>query len=157
MNDPGRLTRLNDRQKQVLRLYHRGFEAKEIARELRITPNTVNQHLRDARRILGVDRSVQAARLLAEAEEHNRVGTDPSAIAAVERADQIDGAASVEALSGPARKNRYHLTILQRLGLIVVIAFIAVALAGALIVAADTITRIIRSGQIDISDPPYRK
>lgn len=155
MIDPSQLTRLNERQKQVLRLYYQGLEAKEIARELGITPNTVNQHLRDARRILGVGRSVQAARLLAEAEGHNRIGTDPRRIAAAERADQMESAVPVEALASPARKNRYRLTILRRLGLIVAIAFLAVALGGALIVAADTITHILRTGQIDISDPPY--
>ena len=153
MSEPIRLARLNERQRQVLRLYYQGLEVKEIARELGIAPNTVNQHLRDARRILGVARSVQAARLLAEAEGHNRIGTDPRRIAEADRADQMAVAGSTE----PARKNRYLLTTLQRLGLIVAIAFVAVALAGALLGTADTTTRILRTGQIDISDPPYRK
>ena len=151
------VARLNERQKTCLRLYYQGLEAKEIARELGITPNTVNQHLRDARRVLGVARSVQAARLLAEAEGHNRIGTDPRRIAAADRADQMIRAGPTEASTGPARKNRYRLTTLRRLGLIVAIAFVAVALAGALLGAADTITRIFSTGQIDISDPPYRK
>jgi hypothetical protein len=136
-----------------LRLYYQGLEAKEIARELSISPNTVNQHLRDARRILGVARSVQAARLLAEDEGHNRIGTDPRRIVAADRADQMAVAGSAD----PARKSRYRLTTLQRLGLIVAIGFVAVALAGALLGTADTTTRILRTGQIDISDPPYRK
>lgn len=95
--------------------------------------------------------------MLAEAEGHNRIGTDPRRIAAAERADQMEGAGSTEVSAGLARKNRYRLTNLQRLGLIVAIAFAAVALAGALLAAADTITRILRTGQIDISDPPHRK
>lgn len=157
MSRPSDLSRLNERQKACLRLYYQGLEAKEIARELAISPNTVNQHLRDARRILGVARSVQAARLLAEAEGHNRVGNDPRRMAAADHADQMATAGSTENSSDPARKNRYRLTTLQRLGLIVAIAFVAVALAGALLGTADTTTRILRTGQIDISDPPYRK
>ncbi|MBW8910323.1 MAG: helix-turn-helix domain-containing protein [Sphingomonas sp.] len=155
--DQSRLARLNERQKSCLRLYYQGLEAKEIARELGNSPNTVNQHLRDARRILGVARSVQAARLLAEAEGHNRVGTDPRRIAAADRADQMAGVGSTEASAGPARKNRYRLSTLQRFGLIIAIAFLAVALGGALLAAAETITRVLRSAQIDLSDPPYRK
>jgi len=50
--EPSDLARLNEREKQALRLFFAGLEAKEIARELSISPNTVNQHLRDARRFL---------------------------------------------------------------------------------------------------------
>lgn len=156
VSDLSHLSRLNERQKACLRLYYQGLEAKEIAREFGISPNTVNQHLRDARRILGVSRSVQAARMLTEAEGHNRLGNDPRRIAAANRADQIKGVGSPETLGASARKYRYRLTTLQRLGLIVAIAFLAVAFAGALIAATDTITRVFRADQIDISDPPYR-
>jgi Sigma-70, region 4 len=50
--EPSDLARLNEREKQALRLFFAGLEAKEIAREFSISPNTVNQHLRDARRFL---------------------------------------------------------------------------------------------------------
>ncbi len=154
MNDPDRLARLNERQKACLRLYYQGLEAKEIARELGISPNTVNQHFRDARRILGVARSVQAARLLAEAEGHNRIGTDPRRIAAAERADQMGGAALPETSGRIARKNRYGLGLLTRLGIIIALAFGAAAATGALIEVSDVITRFIEARHIDLSDPP---
>jgi hypothetical protein len=52
--------------------------------------------------------------------------------------------------------NRYELGILARLGLVVAIAFGAMALAGALVIGADAVTRVFTTGHIDISDPPYR-
>lgn len=157
MSDPGRLARLNERQRQVLRLYYRNYSVKEIARELGLSPHTVNEHLRDARRVLGVARSMQAARMLAEFEGNNlavpdAIGVEPDAPPSNE-----SGATPDREPAGAVRKNRYRLTTLQRLGLIVAIAFVAVALAGALLGVADTVTRIFTAGHIDISDPPYRR
>ena len=59
---------LSESQKDSLRLIYRGDNAKEIGRMHGISPATVHQRLTAARRILGVARSMEAARILAEAE-----------------------------------------------------------------------------------------
>lgn len=63
-----RFDRLTERQRACLRLIYARHDAKSIARMLGITPEGVNYHLKESRRILGVDRSLAAARLLAESE-----------------------------------------------------------------------------------------
>ena len=62
------IQKLTERQKEILRLILIGFDAKSAARQLGISVHTVNEHLREARRHLGVSSSRQAARLLGEAE-----------------------------------------------------------------------------------------
>ena len=59
---------LTEAQKDSLRLVYRGYNAKEIARMRGIHPATVHQRLTAARKTLGVARSMEAARMLAEAE-----------------------------------------------------------------------------------------
>lgn len=145
---------LSERQKQCLRLFYANFEVKEIGAELELSPNTVKKYLGDARRTLGASRSMQAARFLVEFERDTQGVSPPSRIAPdPEIADPEDAPEQI----GPAARNRYNLTILQRIGLIVAIAFIAVALGGALLVGADAITRIFVGYGIDISDESYRK
>lgn len=63
-----RFDRLTDGQKECLRLFHARWEVKDIARQIGRSPVTVHQRLAAARRHLGVDRSVEAARLLFEHE-----------------------------------------------------------------------------------------
>lgn len=60
--------RLTEGQKECLRLFHARFEVKDIARRIGRSPVTVHQRLAAARKHLGVDRSVEAARMLAEYE-----------------------------------------------------------------------------------------
>lgn len=74
--------RLTEGQKECLRLFHARFEVKDIARRIGRSPVTVHQRLAAARKHLGVDRSVEAARLLAEYEartETSSQGADSSA------------------------------------------------------------------------------
>ncbi|MBW8742766.1 MAG: helix-turn-helix transcriptional regulator [Sphingomonas sp.] len=59
---------LSDRERQVLALLARSYDAKSIARTLRISVHTVNEQLRAARQKLGVTSSREAARLLLESE-----------------------------------------------------------------------------------------
>jgi len=59
---------LTQRQKEILRLLLNGFDAKSAGRELGISVHTVNEHLREARRQLGVSSSREAARILRQAE-----------------------------------------------------------------------------------------
>jgi DNA-binding CsgD family transcriptional regulator len=62
------IARLNEGQKEVLRLIGRGYGAKEIASELGVSPDGVKKRLAGARNALGVTSSRQAARILAQAE-----------------------------------------------------------------------------------------
>jgi DNA-binding CsgD family transcriptional regulator len=65
---------LSPRQLQCLRLVARGWEAKEIGRELGISDLTVKNHLSAARAALGVARSIDAARLVAALEAGEGAG-----------------------------------------------------------------------------------
>ena len=64
----GDVQKLTPRQKEILRLILNGFDAKSAARELGISVHTVNEHLSEARRQLGVSSSREAARILGQAE-----------------------------------------------------------------------------------------
>jgi DNA-binding CsgD family transcriptional regulator len=61
-----RVARLTQGQVDCLRLVHEHLLSKEIATELGISPHTVDQRIRQALAILGVDRRAQAARLVAQ-------------------------------------------------------------------------------------------
>lgn len=60
--------KLTPRQKEILRLLLNGYDAKSVSRELGISVHTVTEHLREARRHLGVSSSREAARILRQAE-----------------------------------------------------------------------------------------
>jgi DNA-binding CsgD family transcriptional regulator len=145
--------RLPERQKEVLRLVFENYEAKQIALTLGISPHTVNDHMRAARRTLGVARTMDAARLLARFEHPNRVGTEPIGIDPELKSNK-SGVATPPDEAVAARKVRYRLGFLTRLGIIVALAFGAVAVTGALIEVSDVITRLIYSRHIDLSDSP---
>lgn len=71
-HDPGqldppvasRIARLSPGQLDCLRLVDQHLSSKEIAVELQISPHTVDQRIRGALQILGVDRRTHAARLV---------------------------------------------------------------------------------------------
>ncbi len=148
------LDELSERQRQCLRLYYQNYEAKEIASQLGLSPHTVHEHLRKARETLRVGRSMEAARLLVAHEGNNRFVSD--AIGIEPDGPHDDSSEAISPANGALiARNRYELGLLARLGLILAVAFIAVALAGALIVGAEAITELFWEYQIDISDPPY--
>jgi DNA-binding CsgD family transcriptional regulator len=60
--------RLTEAQKQCLRLVFERYEIKEIAQRLDLHESSVNERLKRARAILGVNRSFHAARLVVEHE-----------------------------------------------------------------------------------------
>ena len=60
-----RLSRLSPGQLDCLRLVDQHLSSKEIAVELGISPHTVDQRIRQALHILGVERRAQAARIVA--------------------------------------------------------------------------------------------
>jgi DNA-binding CsgD family transcriptional regulator len=64
MND--RIAKLTAGQLDCLRLVDQLLSSKEIAAELKISPHTVDQRIRQALAILGVDRRTQAARIVAQ-------------------------------------------------------------------------------------------
>jgi DNA-binding CsgD family transcriptional regulator len=80
------VSKLTESQKQCLRLVHEGYEAKEIARNLLISPSAVVERLRAARRSLGAQTSREAARMLALNEQstpynrivYNPIGVEPA-------------------------------------------------------------------------------
>jgi len=72
--DDSRISRLTEAQRSCLRLVGAGFETKEIAIELGISPTAVTERLRVARSVLGVSRSSQAAKIL-----HNSENGTPQA------------------------------------------------------------------------------
>ena len=61
-----RVARLSPGQLDCLRLVDRHLSSKEIAAELSISPHTVDQRIRQALAILGVERRTQAARIVAQ-------------------------------------------------------------------------------------------
>jgi DNA-binding CsgD family transcriptional regulator len=61
-----RVARLTAAQLDCLRLVDQHLSSKEIAAELNISPHTVDQRIRHALAILGVERRAQAARLVAQ-------------------------------------------------------------------------------------------
>jgi DNA-binding CsgD family transcriptional regulator len=63
-----RVARLTPAQLDCLRLVDRLLSSKEIAAELHISPHTVDQRIRQALAILGVERRAQAARIVAQYE-----------------------------------------------------------------------------------------
>ena len=63
----GRVTRLTPAQLDCLLLVDQHLSSKEIAAELHISPHTVDQRIRQALAILGVERRSQAARVVAQA------------------------------------------------------------------------------------------
>jgi DNA-binding CsgD family transcriptional regulator len=67
--EPGaRVSRLSEREREVLRLLSRGHDSKSAAAALGLTPSAVSERLREARRKLDVTSSREAARILAAAE-----------------------------------------------------------------------------------------
>lgn len=62
------VSRLTERQKQCLRFLHAHLKPGQIATELDVSTDRVNQLLKSAREKLGVSRSIDAAILLATAE-----------------------------------------------------------------------------------------
>ena len=146
---------LNLRQKEVLRLVYQNYEAKQIAQLLGISPHTVNDHMRAARRLLGAPRTMDAARLLAIFEDPNRLGTKPIGIDSGARSvESPETAPSVETVV--VRRSRYRLGSLARLGIIVALAFGVAAATGALIEVSDVITRLLQTRHIDLSDSTHR-
>ncbi|MEO6248686.1 MAG: helix-turn-helix transcriptional regulator [Sphingomicrobium sp.] len=80
---PRSIDKLTSRQLDCLRLVARNLSSKEIAAELGISPHTVDQRIRGALQILGVERRSQAARLISDdAGPYQRLIHQPSYLVA---------------------------------------------------------------------------
>ena len=86
-----RIARLSRGQLDCLRMVGQHLSSKEIAAELKISPHTVDQRIRQALQTLGVERRAQAARLVAK--------HDPAYQRLIHQSPDIDPAA------GPAHRS----------------------------------------------------
>ena len=83
MKDTDRLSKLTERERQVLRQWQTRKTAKEIAIDLGVSHHAVEKRLKMARAKLGVGSSLEAARLLSEAEGYEQTVAQPPDLTAV--------------------------------------------------------------------------
>jgi DNA-binding CsgD family transcriptional regulator len=88
--DAERVSRLSEREREVLRLLAQGHELKSIAASLGLSIHTINDRLREARGKLGVSSSRAAARLLASQESGHRFSGDKISGVGVRPAESED-------------------------------------------------------------------
>jgi DNA-binding CsgD family transcriptional regulator len=92
-----RVARLSAGQLDCLRLVDQHHSSKEIAAQLKISPHTVDQRIRGALQILGVERRSQAARLVAlHDHDYQRLIHQPPYIEAPGDAAQSVGAVGIK-------------------------------------------------------------
>jgi DNA-binding CsgD family transcriptional regulator len=158
------LTQLNEQQKKCLRLVGANLTTKEIARELHMSPHTVNKHCEAAARILNVHGRLAAARLLAAAERdggYERFVYEPQHLAAsapgnapyaqdetlhgmgpnfgAEFGNDPLNAMSRALLDGGKRND---LTMLQRLGCALLVALAVIIAAAGMLAIGDKLTDV---------------
>ena len=121
----GDISQLSEREKETLRLLFSGHDIKSIATHLGLSPHTVNERLREARRKLGVSSSRQAARLLAAGDPH-----DPS-LSADKEYGVAGAAASVDAAVHADRPARAGHPLVWLGGGMLIMALIIAAIAAA--------------------------
>lgn len=80
--DLSRVARLSDGQRDCLRRVLEHKKSKEIARELGISPFTVDKRIEAAMALLGASSRIEAARLLANAEGYERFVCEPDGLGA---------------------------------------------------------------------------
>ena len=93
----GRVARLSAGQLDCLLLVDQHLSSKEIANELNISPHTVDQRIRGALHILGVERRSQAARLVSNyAGPYQRLIHQSPYVEPGDATAQSDGAVSIQ-------------------------------------------------------------
>lgn len=93
--DDSRLKTLTTREAECLRLYHRRLDAGSVARDLSLSVNTINNHLKAARAKLGATSSRAAAVMLIEAEASHPLASEHLAIGPRTHWAQLDGVEDV--------------------------------------------------------------
>src|SRR5947209_4482946 len=92
-----RVGKLSPGQLDCLRLVDQHLSSKEIAAELKISPHTVDQRIRQALGILGVERRTQAARLVAQySGPYQRLIHQSPYIPAEPKSDHPEAAVSIQ-------------------------------------------------------------
>jgi DNA-binding CsgD family transcriptional regulator len=153
--DIDRLARLTEQQRLCLRHVYAHRTSKEIARLLGINPNSVDQHIKAATRILGVTERRDAATMLADYERRQAGGpfiaTAPQSVAMREEQSAFDAAA-------PSRSRAFRVPIpirgtrprdfsaLQRLGWIVAIMLMTALAFGVFLAGLEALSRFDRAG-----------
>jgi DNA-binding CsgD family transcriptional regulator len=169
-----RVARLTPGQLDCLLLVAQHLSSKEIAAELGISPHTVDQRIRQALSILGVERRSQAARVVAQAKEPyqwlihqspyipaNEQSGHPEAAVGIQirhadRAGEAGGAGFLteqRPISWPSlqppfatRSNpRNEMSVGQRLFWIAAIAIGAAFSAGMYLAGLESLARLLRS------------
>jgi DNA-binding CsgD family transcriptional regulator len=100
-----RVARLSDGQRLCLALVDQHLSSKEIALKLGISPHTVDQRVRQALQILGVEKRGEAARLVAAA---MRDGRDPAYQRLIHQSSHIDAAAAADHQDGAVSHQIRH-------------------------------------------------
>ncbi|TCD02226.1 histidine kinase [Erythrobacteraceae bacterium CFH 75059] len=116
--------RLTAKERECLRRWRDHATAKEIALDLGISHHAVEKRLKSARQKLGVATSLEAARLLAEAEGYGRTASGPPELAAT--GEQDDPAQTGTGAGRPSLPARRPLWIA---GALIMIALTLAALA----------------------------
>ncbi len=92
-----RVARLSAGQLDCLRLVDQHLSSKEIAAELKISPHTVDQRIRQALAILGVERRTQAARIISQhCGPYQRLIHQTPYVESSSRTAQPDGTVSIQ-------------------------------------------------------------
>jgi DNA-binding CsgD family transcriptional regulator len=170
-----RVTRLTAGQLDCLRLVNDHLSSKEIAAQLDISPHTVDQRIRGALHILGVERRSQAARIVARfggeyqrlihqsphIERQPRHGHPQAAIGSqirhADRAGRAGGvgfgteqptvafAPSLQLPFATRRNPRNEMSVGQRLFWIAIIAIGAAFSAGMYLAGLESLARLLKS------------
>lgn len=145
-----RVARLTPRQLQCLRLVGRHLTSKEIALALNISPHTVDQRIRIALHVLGVERRSQAARLI-DSYGTGRSGTipgpnsdPPHRRARWLRAGPLHSWLSLPLPFATRSRPRNDMSIGFRLLWIVLIAMGAALSAGMYLAGLESLSRLLR-------------
>jgi DNA-binding CsgD family transcriptional regulator len=162
--DQGQFLRITEGQRVCLRLVFLHKTSKDIARELDISPHTVDQRLRSAIRTLGVTNRVEAARALAAFERGGtyqptvyqspdiELTSTPAELAPPARVALGGGEGQESLINSPRRWHppfatyrgeRNDLGVLQRLFWIFVIAVSTALSFGALLAGLQALTKLL--------------
>lgn len=140
---------LSARQMECLNLVRRGLSSKEIARELGVSPSTVDNHIQYALNKLGIASRRDAARQLDHMLTRNAAETDYENLVLAETIEQRPGKSGAWIDLPPIGGRPNHGTVKQRVAQLIAIALltllilitIILTIAGAIRIAAILIQR----------------
>ena len=138
---------LTQRQLECLRGYWQRKNAKEIAIELGISPDTVELHLKKARRSLGTQTSLEAARMVFGGDEDVTVRPyyDPTGIAASDKSLHFEATPTAHNTLGGVVSEQVPINRFgtgATLAMILVVAVISITAVALLISAGQGLTEL---------------